>query len=156
MGSLDLDGRGLGTRFAGAAKKLASRSVPPDERNPVYLLASDAQKATLDQLQALMAVVEGHGNYVMDRVGADVIPSFRRMRDSFERRRDQTSALQRVINHIIGLEMKLRQYELGQRFCEAVVAREGEPALAHLWSDPHQFPTLTELANPESWLRRVA
>lgn len=151
-----LDARGLARRIAEAGRRVATRSVPPEERNPVYLLASPEQRATLDDIQALMAVVEGHGNFVMDTVGAEVIPSFSRMRSVFQRRREQTNLIQRAINHAIGLEMKLRQYELGQRFCQSVAARAGNEALAALWSEPANMPSLDELKEPEKWLARVA
>jgi len=152
----DVDAGSLARRLAGAASRLASGKVPVEERHPAYLLASEDQKAVLDQIQALMAVVEGHGNYVMDAVGARVIPSYKRMRYVFERRREQTTALQRIINQALGLEMKLRQYELGQKFCEEVAAREGEAGLAYLWTDPEHLPSLAELREPRRWLDRVA
>ena len=156
LGSLQLDAGKLASRLSAAGRRLLSGSVPPEERNPMYLLASDEQRRSLDELQALMAVIEGHGNYVMDAVGRQVIPSFARMRRVFERRREQTTMLQRAINHVIGLEMKLRQYELGQKFCETVAAAEGPHALGRLWTSPSAFPTLAELRAPETWLRRVA
>jgi coenzyme F420 biosynthesis associated uncharacterized protein len=154
--SVDLDASGLARRLGDAAKKLASRSLPPEERNPIYLFAGPNQRRLLDELQALMAVVEGHGNYVMDKVGADVIPSFRRMRRVFEARRKQTTLVQKIFNNALGIEMKLRQYELGQSFCEAVVAAEGPAALERLWISPEMFPNLAELREPNLWLRRVA
>lgn len=156
LSSVDVDGRALSRRLSTAARRLASKEVPPEERNPVYLLSSDEQKVWLDQIQALMAVVEGHGNFVMDTVGAQVIPSFARMRKSFEGRRKQASAVQRVINNVLGLEMKLRQYELGQEFLQRVVAREGNAVLAHMWADPSHLPTMQELRAPDLWLTRVA
>jgi coenzyme F420 biosynthesis associated uncharacterized protein len=152
----DVDAGSLARRLAGAASKLASGKVPAEERHPAYLLATEEQKAVLDQIQALMAVVEGHGNYVMDAVGSRVIPSFKRMRNVFERRREQTTTLQRIVNQALGLEMKLRQYELGQKFCEEVAAREGEAGLAYLWTDPAHLPDLAELREPRRWLARVA
>jgi coenzyme F420 biosynthesis associated uncharacterized protein len=156
MGSLELDARGLASRLAGAAREVRARTLPPDQRHPMFLLASPEQRATLEQLQALMTVVEGHGNFVMDLVGERVIPSFKRMRAAFERRRHQPGPVQRAFNHLIGLEIKLRQYELGQRFCDEIYRRGGAPAIARLWASPEELPTLAELREPESWLRRVA
>ncbi|MDQ3765842.1 MAG: zinc-dependent metalloprotease [Actinomycetota bacterium] len=154
--SLDLDAGSLSERFRGGIRRFSDRSVPPEERNPVYLLASPEQRGMLDEIQALMAVVEGHGNYIMDTVGSSVIPTFPRMRELFERRRERTNPLQRIVGHLIGLEMKLKQYELGQRFCVEVARRGGDEALALLWSAPESFPKLAELREPELWLRRVA
>jgi coenzyme F420 biosynthesis associated uncharacterized protein len=156
LSSVNLDARTLARRLASAAGALLSRSLPPEERNPLYLLASEDQRAALDDIQALMAVVEGHGNYVMDSVGARVIPSFPRMRRVFERRREQTRGLQRAVQYVIGLEMKLRQYELGQSFCKEVVARRGPQVLSKLWVAPEGLPTMAELREPDRWLARVA
>jgi uncharacterized protein (DUF2342 family) len=64
--------------------------------------------------------------------------------------------VQRILSNVLGLEMKMRQYELGQRFCQMVVEREGHDALARLWIDESQFPTMQELRDPSLWLRRVA
>jgi coenzyme F420 biosynthesis associated uncharacterized protein len=155
LGSIEMNAKGLAERLASAGTRLISRSVAPEERNPMYLLANEEQRLILNQMQALMAVVEGHGNFVMDSVGAKVIPSFERMRELFEGRRAQTTAIQRAINHVIGLEMKLRQYELGQKFCNEVVQRAGLSALSHLWEDPANLPTLDELRAPGSWLARI-
>ena len=156
LGSIDLDARGLASRVAGAVREVRARSLPPDQRHPMFLLATPEQRATLEELQALMTVVEGHGNFVMDLVGARVIPSFKKMRSAFERRRSQPGPVQRAFNHLIGLEMKMRQYEIGQRFCEEVFRRGGGSAVARLWTSPEELPTLAELREPESWLRRVA
>jgi coenzyme F420 biosynthesis associated uncharacterized protein len=155
LGSMEMNAKGLAERLATAGTRLISRSVPAEERNPMYLLANEEQRSILNQMQALMAVVEGHGNFVMDSVGAQVIPSFERMRRLFEGRRSQTTAIQRAINHVIGLEMKLRQYELGQSFCNEVVKRAGLAGLSLLWEAPGNLPTLDELRAPESWLKRV-
>ena len=154
--SVDIDAKGLAQRFAAAARKIVSRSVPPEEKSPMYLFANDEQKKVLNDIQALMAVVEGHGNFVMDTVGEKVIPSFRQMRHIFQRRRQQQSVVQRIFAQAIGLEMKLRQYELGQAFCERVAARGGVDALRHLWIDAAHFPSLDELREPDLWLTRVA
>jgi coenzyme F420 biosynthesis associated uncharacterized protein len=156
LSTVPLDARALSARLGAAARSLLSGTLPPEERNPVYLLSSPEQRVTLDEIQALMAVVEGHGNYVMDTIGARVIPSFRRMRGVFERRRQQTNRIHRAIQYAIGLEMKLRQYEMGQRFCETAVSHSGEGVLDRLWSGPDNLPSLAELKEPQQWVRRVA
>jgi coenzyme F420 biosynthesis associated uncharacterized protein len=156
LSTIELDARTLAGRLASAAARLMSKETSPEERSPIYLLASREQRDVLDRIQALMAVVEGHGNYVMDLIGAREIPSFRRMRRVFKHRRASATAVQRAINHVLGLELKLRQYELGQAFCERVAAVGGDAALARLWRDPEFFPTMQELKEPDVWMRRVA
>lgn len=156
LDQVDLDARDLAARLSTAVRKLMSRSTPVEERNPVYLLASDDQRAALDEIQALMALVEGHGNFVMDLVGSQVIPTSARMRALFRKRRDQANAVQRALGHVLGLEMKLRQYEVGQQFCDEVYRRGGTAALSRLWADPTEMPTIAELREPSRWLLRVA
>ena len=156
LGSVDLDARGLARRLARAARRLASPSTPVEERNPAYLLASDEQRSRLDEVQALMAVVEGHGNFIMDTAGRRVIPSFPRMRSAFQQRKQQMNVAQRAVNYALGIDMKLRQYELGQQFCEKVFAEGGAAGLAALWEAPDRLPTLAELREPRTWMLRVA
>ncbi len=155
-GALNIDARGLAKRFGTAARKLANKDLPAEERHPIYLLADEEQRALLDRLQALMAVVEGHGNWVMDTAGAVTIPTFGRMREVFQGRRRSQNIVQRVVSNVLGLEMKMRQYELGQSFCDAVALRAGPEALQRLWLGPEHLPTIGELRAPELWLERVA
>ena len=156
VSSLDIDPRSFASRLKQAVRRLLDPKLPAEEKNPAYLLAGDEQRETLDRLQALMAVVEGHGNFVMDRVGAPVIPSLDRMRDLFDARRAQVGRAQRAINYALGLELKLRQYELGRDFCEAVYGRAGLPGISALWESPGNLPTMKELRAPQLWLERLA
>lgn len=154
--AVDLDAKGLAKRLATAARRMMSPATPPEERNPIYLLSSGDQRRRLDHLQALMAVVEGHGNFVMDLAGARAIPSFRRMRNAFQQRKQQLNVVQRTINYALGIDMKLRQYELGQHFCEEVQRIGGDEAVALMWEAPENLPTLVELKEPRTWMQRVA
>jgi len=156
LSALDIDARSLAKRLATAVSRLVSKGTPMEQRHPVYLLASEEQRDRLNQIQALMAVVEGHGNFVMDAVGAQHIPTVARMRGIFSMRRRQVGAVQRAVNYALGLEMKLRQYELGQGFCEEVAERSGRRALEALWVSPENLPSLDELREPDLWLKRVA
>jgi coenzyme F420 biosynthesis associated uncharacterized protein len=153
--AIDLDSRDLTRRLAQAGRRLIDRSIPPEERSPAYLFASAEQRVTLDELQALMTVVEGHGNFVMDLIGQQVIPSWERMRHVFERRRREMNRLQRALSHVLGLELKLRQYEVGKAFCDALYASRGQEGLRRLWAAPANLPTLEELRAPDRWLART-
>ena len=51
--------------------------------------------------------------------------------------------------------MKLRQYELGKRFCDAVVSAAGIDALNRVWKSPEALPSLAELDDPAAWLTRT-
>jgi uncharacterized protein (DUF2342 family) len=52
--------------------------------------------------------------------------------------------------------MKMRQYELGERFVLGIERRAGWGALDHAWESSEHLPTLEEIEHPEQWLARVA
>jgi coenzyme F420 biosynthesis associated uncharacterized protein len=122
----------------------------------VTLVIGRERRVLVDRIQATMAVVEGHAEHVMDAVGAEAIPSLDQLRSSLERRRAGRSGPMRVLERVLGFELKLRQYRDGKRFCDAVVERAGIEGLNRAWSAPHALPTLAELADPDSWLARTA
>lgn len=109
----------------------------------------------VERIQAAMSLIEGHAEHTMDAVGADVLPSLPRLRAALTRRRENRALPWRVLEKLLGLELKLRQYEIGRRFCDAVVAREGPLALAAAWSGASALPTMAELAAPAQWLARM-
>jgi coenzyme F420 biosynthesis associated uncharacterized protein len=120
----------------------------------VGIFASPGERATLDRVQAAMAVVEGHAEHVMDAVAPDLLPSLPRLRSAMDRRRRSRSGLAQVLGKLLGLEMKLRQYEQGKAFCDAIVERAGPRALPHLFSSPEALPTLEEIDDPGRWIAR--
>lgn len=121
----------------------------------VSLVVRPEERATLDRMQTAMAVVEGHAEHVMDAVGAEVLPSLPALRTAMEARRRSASAPARLLGRLLGLELKLRQYEQGKRFCDAVVAAGGIAALNVVWSGPEALPTPAELEHPDDWLART-
>ncbi len=122
----------------------------------VSIVTTTAERETLERVQAVMAVIEGHAEHVMDAVAPDLVPSLDRLRAGIDRRRRSQSGLSRVLAKLLGLDLKLRQYEQGKRFCDAVVSKGGVDALHHVFSGPEALPTLAELDDPEAWLERTA
>jgi coenzyme F420 biosynthesis associated uncharacterized protein len=121
----------------------------------ISIFASPGERQTLNQVQAVMAVIEGHAEHVMDVVAPDLLPSLPKLRAALDRRRRSQSGLSRLVAKLLGLELKLRQYEQGKFFCDAIVRDGGTAALAHLFTGPVTLPTLAELGEPGRWLRRV-
>ncbi len=122
----------------------------------VTLVIGRERRILVDRIQATMAVVEGHAEHVMDAVGAEVIPTQSELREALERRRVARSGPMRLLEKVLGFELKLRQYRDGKRFCDEVVARIGVEGLNRVWSAPHALPTLSELVDPEAWIARTA
>jgi coenzyme F420 biosynthesis associated uncharacterized protein len=109
----------------------------------------------VERMQAAMSLIEGHAEHTMDAVGEEVLPSLPRLRAAMNRRRESRGLPWRVLERLLGLELKLRQYELGRRFCDAVVSDGGPQALARAWSGPAALPTMAELNQPAKWLART-
>ena len=134
--------------------ELRHRRNPLDEGGIVSLFASPQQRAVLDRVQALMTLLEGHGNLVMDSLGATHVHGQARMSEALKVRRQQ-GGLTRQIFKALGLEMKMRQYEVGERFCLDVIDLGGRRAVDAAWHRPENLPTLAELTEPAAWLARV-
>jgi coenzyme F420 biosynthesis associated uncharacterized protein len=108
------------------------------------------------QIQAVMSVLEGYSNYVMHVAGKRHIEHFDQLEAAMHRRRQQRTALERLLFAVTGLEMKMRQYELGEQFSVAVVKASDLTTLNRVWSGAEAMPSLDELRSPARWLRRVA
>jgi coenzyme F420 biosynthesis associated uncharacterized protein len=122
----------------------------------VTVAAGPERMAILDEVQAVMAVIEGHAEHVMDAVGADALSSLDELREALDRRREEKPAPVRLLEKLLGLELKMRQYQLGKAFVDAVVAEAGIAGLNRVWERPEHLPTLHEIELPEAWLARVA
>lgn len=121
----------------------------------VGLVQTREQRRIMSRLQAVMAVVEGYAEHVMDAVGAEVVPAYAGLREAMDRRRHGRSAPEKVLARLLGLDMKLAQYELGKSFCDAVADQHGCEGLNRVWSAPDALPSLAELRDPEGWAERT-
>ena len=117
------------------------------------LFATPDQRGVISKVQALMSLLEGHGHVVMDRIGERELVTQQRMSQVLQaRRKDRRTAL---FMRLVGLEMKMRQYELGAKFVASVERHAGWSALDRAWIGPEYLPTLDEIDNPVAWLERV-
>jgi coenzyme F420 biosynthesis associated uncharacterized protein len=124
------------------------------ERGLIAVLGA-GRRDLLDRVQGVMGVVEGHAEHVMDVVGADALPALAELRTALDRRRRERPPLLALLERLIGLEAKMRQYEDGKRFCDGVVAAAGPVALHRVFDAPEQLPSPAELQDPDAWLRRT-
>ncbi|HMS61291.1 MAG TPA: zinc-dependent metalloprotease [Solirubrobacteraceae bacterium] len=121
----------------------------------VTLVAGPERQAMIDRIQAAMALVEGHAEHVMDAAGAPLVPGLAGLRAGLERRRAERSPLASILDRVLGMDLKLRQYRDGKAFCDAVVAHEGPPGLLRAFAGPELLPTGAELADPLAWIART-
>jgi putative hydrolase len=125
------------------------------EGDLLTLTVGEERRAMMDRIQALMAVIEGYAEHVMDVVGRERVDTLDHLRAELDRRRAERSPLGRLLQKLIGLDLKMRQYQLGKAFCDEIASRGGIQALNHVWSSPDAIPTLGELEDPPEWLERT-
>ena len=119
------------------------------------LVASPEQREVLEQISGLMSLLEGHGDVTMDRAGADDIPSAERFGRVLRQRRQQGNAMVKLLQKLIGLEAKMKQYEQGERFIAAVEDAGGPALLDRAWEDPANLPTHRRDPRPGVWIARI-
>ncbi|MVA76978.1 coenzyme F420 biosynthesis-associated protein [Auraticoccus sp. F435] len=120
----------------------------------VDLLTTAEQRERIDAITAVMSLLEGHADVMMDRVGPDVVPSVRTIRHRFTRRRERGGP-DRVVRRLLGVEAKLAQYRDGARFVRHVVRRVGVDGFNTVFTSPQTLPTLEEIHQPRRWLDRT-
>jgi coenzyme F420 biosynthesis associated uncharacterized protein len=143
-------------RVRRAVSSLADSIRDPESRASVLdLVQTPAQKAVVDRLTALMTLMEGHADYVMDAVGPQVVPSVEEIRRKFNRRRENANPVERVIRKLLGIDLKMRQYSEGNKFVTAVVERIGMADFNKIFTSAETLPALPEITDPDAWIRRV-
>jgi coenzyme F420 biosynthesis associated uncharacterized protein len=152
LGSLEVDARVLLTRAIEA-----SRQSGQSEAGPLpFRILEPGQRELFERLQAFMTVIEGHGNFVMDRIGQEVIPTQDRMRRTLRDVQSSSGPIARIVSKLLGLDLKRRQYEEGQHFFDRVFAKGGSEAVRSAFAAPEALPTMQEVRSPDAWLRRTA
>lgn len=154
MGLIEPDPKRLVRALERAAEAARRGRNPLDDGGIVALFATDEQRKVLDQVQALMSLLEGHGNVVMDRLGQRHVTGQERMSAALKARR-QSGGVGAAVRKLVGIEMKMRQYEIGEEFITHLEQTVGIEALDAAWRGPDCLPTMAELEAPERWLERV-
>ncbi len=118
-------------------------------------LMSDEQRRLFRETQAVMSLLEGFSDYVMDEVGKELVPDVERISARFHERRERKTGFERAVMRLIGMDLKLEQYKKGERFVRAIADRAGPAALTRLWDGPETLPREGEIDAPERWIGRV-
>jgi coenzyme F420 biosynthesis associated uncharacterized protein len=153
----DLDADVLRERLQDLLRSLvdAVRGGDHESEGLMALVRDPAQRAVLDRVTAVMSLVEGHAEYVMDGVGPDVVPSVRTLRKRFAQRRKGRGPLDRVLRRMLGLEQKMKQYAEGRVFVGGVIDLVGMEGFNRVWEGPANLPLIEELTAPAQWVERV-
>ena len=136
-------GKRLRTAVRGRGGHWLERMMTPD------------QLAAFRRTQALMSLLEGYSNHVMNEAGEQLLPGFARLHERFERRNEARGALERAILRLTGLDLKMEQYVAGERFVAAVLAARDRAFLNRVWQGPANLPDLAEIRHPQRWIDRI-
>ncbi|MBI4322356.1 MAG: zinc-dependent metalloprotease [Chloroflexi bacterium] len=123
--------------------------------NVLELMMTREQRHIFHQLQALMSLLEGYSNHVMDQVGRSLLPSYEHLKERFEERVKNKSVGERLFAKLTGLDVKMEQYTLGERFVSEVARRRGIEFVNLAWESSLSLPTLDEVREPARWIKRM-
>lgn len=154
LSMLDADPHRLLTAINRAAAMVREGRNPLDDGGLLGLVATPEQRVSLTKVQALMSLLEGHGNAVMNHLGRIHVEGSERMARVLHARR-QPRGIAGQFQKLLGFELKMRQYEIGERFVAEIERAAGLRAIDAVWSGPEALPTIEELEQPLGWLERA-
>ncbi len=152
--STELDGAVVAQMLKDAVKKIAEAVRGDQEVSIVDLVQTPAQREVVDRITAVMSLLEGHADVVMDGVGPEVIGSIELIRARFNIRR-QGQGFDKIIRKLLGLDAKMRQYRDGAEFCRQVIAAVGMDGFNRVWTSPETLPSKVEIMDPQAWVARI-
>lgn len=127
---------------------------PGGSKQALDLVQTPETSAELDKLTAVMSLLEGHADVIMDQVGPEVIPTVDAIRAKFNERRS-SHGIESLVRKFLGLEAKMRQYREGAAFVRGIVDEVGYEGFNRVWRSPDTLPEPAEITRPERWLARV-
>jgi coenzyme F420 biosynthesis associated uncharacterized protein len=139
--------RALGAALRGDGRR--------DDMHWLERIMTAEQRALFRETQAVMSLLEGFSDYVMDEVGRDLVPEVARISARFHERRARRTPFERAMLRLTGLDLKLEQYRKGEQFVRAIATQRGPDALVRLWAGPETLPRDGEIESPDLWIGRV-
>jgi coenzyme F420 biosynthesis associated uncharacterized protein len=121
----------------------------------IEMMLTPDQKQVFDQLQALMSLVEGYSNHIMNVIGRELLPSFDLIEQRVHARQLNRPIIEEIFNRVTGMDLKLAQYRQGEQFVNAVVAQRGVAFVNLVWARPENLPTMEEIRSPQRWIARI-
>jgi coenzyme F420 biosynthesis associated uncharacterized protein len=154
LDTVQVDSRELIAQLKRAAEEIRAGA---NWRGPqgILLVMTEEQRALFGKMQAMMALLEGHASFVMNRVAAGRVRDLDHLRRSLRARR-RAGGMEKGLQRAIGFESKIAQYNMGERFVRAVVDSSGMDSFNRIWEREEHLPTLEEIAEPTRWVGRVA
>ncbi|MBI2777137.1 MAG: zinc-dependent metalloprotease [Chloroflexi bacterium] len=148
---------GSATTLGGDALRALGRSLRGEAQGEHWMerLMTPEQRSLFRETQAVMSLLEGFSDYVMDEVGKGIVPGVERISARFHERREHRTGFERAVLRLTGMDLKMEQYRKGERFVRAVAEARGRTALDRIWESPATLPRPEEIERPAAWIERV-
>ncbi|MBO9343799.1 MAG: zinc-dependent metalloprotease, partial [Roseiflexus sp.] len=127
----------------------------PIDRHWIELMLTPEQQDIFTRMQALMSVVEGYSNHIMNVIGEQLLPSYWQIEARVRQRQLRRPLIEEAFNRLTGMDLKLAQYQQGEAFIQAVVAARGARFANRIWEGPENLPTIEEIRAPQRWIARM-
>lgn len=136
---------------------LLQRIRQSDDKDSSWIekVMNPQQKELFQELQAVMSIVEGYSNHMMNAIGSKLMPNYEQIKERMDGRQKNRSFIDKLFVRLTGLNMKLEQYRLGEIFVDKVVEVKGIEFANLMWEEAKYLPTLDEVKNPQRWIDRV-
>jgi putative hydrolase len=131
------------------------QSILGDPEALLGAMRTSEQDTVVPKLEALLGVIIGYVDHVLDEVGSGLIASIDLLAEAFRRKRVTAGPSDRFVTRLLGLDLRPEVIEEGARFVAGVIERAGEGGLRRLWEIPQNLPTPNEVAAPGLWLARI-
>jgi coenzyme F420 biosynthesis associated uncharacterized protein len=125
------------------------------KRHWFELLLSPEQRGVFEQIQALMSLVEGYSNHIMNAIGSQLLPSFQHIETRMAERQQSKTLIEQIFYRVTGMDLKLAQYQQGETFVNTVVKERGIGFASRVWECADNLPTLSEIRAPHDWIARM-
>lgn len=152
--TLEIDQQTLGDRLVALQDPEALQQMMNEGTVPGLLTGAGHPEA-LDDVRALMSVVEGYAEFLVDAVLGTLLPQASAIRDAIDRVRTEPSEGERMLGQSVGLDIHHDRYRLGATFCTEVARRWGVDAVDRIWESPESLPVARDIADPVGWAARV-
>jgi len=143
-------------RSLAAAVSSLARSATGADTSVMEAVQTPEQRAIFDRITALMSLLEGHADVVMDDVGPGIVPSVDVIRERFSQRRASPSAIDAIARRALGLDVKLKQYTEGAAFVRHAIDAVGMDGFNRVWTGPETLPIRDEIRDPRLWVARLS
>lgn len=112
-----------------------------------------AQKAAIDQLETLLALVEGWVDVVVTEA-AKPLASADALREMINRRRASGGPAEHAFGSLVGLDLRPRRLNDAAELWKTILQTEGQEYRDRIWESQLRLPTAEDLDDPQGYVKR--